>query len=126
MFTLEYLPDGSDDCPLVRLYAFESPDVVALQGLCFALADRRVIEVNFEKQPWVQSIGETRLTLRVGDANRGIRATTSCEAHVLEYTREGWLDITDKLTPFICGATGFQWLNSEGDVNVLISADGLW
>jgi hypothetical protein len=129
MFTLEYLPDGSDDCPLIRLYDFEAADVVALQDLCLALAEGRAREISLDSQPWVHAIGGCRLTLRAGVANRGLTTSIAGEAFVMEYTREGggWLEVADKLAPFVTDRLGgFQWLTNEGDVNLLISWDGFW
>lgn len=129
MFMLEYLPDGSDDCPLIRLYDFEAADVVALQDLCLALAEGRVREVALDHQPWVHALGGCRLTLRAGVANRGVKAAVAGAPFVMEYMPEGegWLEVADKLAPLVADRLGtFQWLTNEGDVNVLISWDGHW
>lgn len=129
MFTLEYLPDGSDDCPLIRLYDFEAADVVALQDLCVALAEGRVLEASLDNQPWVHAIGGCRLVLRAGVENCGVKFPIAGAPFVMEYTPggEGWLEVADKIAPFVADRPGgFQWLTNEGDVNVLISWDGLW
>lgn len=129
MFKLEYLPDGSDDCPLIRLSDFETADVVALQELCIPLAEGRVREASLDSQAWVHAIGGCRLTLRAGIANRGVKVPIAGAPFVMEYTPEGegWLEVADKLAPFVADRVGgFQWLTNEGDVNVLISWDGLW
>lgn len=126
MLTLEYLAEGSDACPLIRLYGFEKADVVALHELCIALAERRVREAPLEDQPWVRAIGGCRLTLRAGDASRDADASAVHQSFVMEYTSEGWLEVAEKLEPLIGGSSGFQWLANEGELNVLISRDGHW
>lgn len=129
MFALEYLPDGSDDCPLIRLSAFEPADVIALQNLCLALAEGRVREASLDNHPWVRAIGGCRLTLRAGIANRGVRIPMPGTPFVMEYSPEGegWLEVADKLAPFAEDPRrGFQWLTNEGEVNVLISWNGRW
>lgn len=126
MFSLEYLPDGSSDCPLIRLYGFETADVVALQSLCIALAEGRLHEAALDAQTWVHAIGDCRLLLRAGDANMGIKASGIQKSFVMVYSREGWLEVSERLTPFIAGTAGFQWLTNEGDVKLVISGVGLW
>ncbi len=44
----------------------------------------------------------------------------------MEYTSEGWAEIAEKVAPFAKWCGGFNWLTNEGEVKVLISADGLW
>ncbi|MFG0285345.1 MAG: hypothetical protein ACF8R7_13075 [Phycisphaerales bacterium JB039] len=129
MLKLEYLPDGSDDCPLIRLYGFDAGDVVALRRLCLALAEGRVREASLDSQRWAHAIGGCRLTLRAGAANRGVKTPVAGSPFVMEYAREGegWLEVADKLAPFVADRPGgFQWLTDEGDVKVLISWSGLW
>lgn len=126
MLTLEYLPDGSEDCPLIRLYGFEAADVVVLRDLCIALADGRIREVSLQSQPWVRVIDGCSLVLRAGGSNRGIVASRVQGEFVMDYTAEGWLEVSEKLAPFINGASGFQWLTNEGEVGALISWNGGW
>lgn len=131
MLTLEYIPDGSELCPLIRLFGFEAADVVALRELCLSLAEGRVTAVSLEGQSWVRAVGGCRLVLRAGDRNRGIRASKQggdegARVFEMEYAREGWLEVADKLAPFASGLAGFQWLTNEGDVRLLVSRSGEW
>lgn len=124
MFKLEYLHEGSQDCPLIRLYDYGHTDVVALRDLCLSLAEGRLREVPLEDQAWVSAIGGCRLILRASRFNPGVRKAE--EPFVMEYADEGWLEVADKLDSLAAGSDGYQWLTNEGDVNVLISQDGHW
>ncbi len=126
MLKVEYLHEGSPDCPLIRLYGYERADVAALRDLCLALAEGRLREVAIETQAWVSALDGCRLTFRAGRTNRGIKIRKADGPFVMEYATEGWLEVAEKLQPFVDGSGGFQWLTNEGDVNVLISRDGLW
>ena len=126
MFKLEYLHEGSQDCPLIRLYDFGHSDVVAFRDLCLALAEGRLREVPLEDQAWVSAIGGCRLVLCASRFNRGVQVHKAERPFVMEYAEEGWLEVADKLEPFVHGSGGYQWLTTEGDVNVLISRDGQW
>jgi hypothetical protein len=48
-------------------------------------------------------------------------------AFVLEYSNEAWREVEGKLSHFVEPTpNGFNWLTTEGDVDVLISTDGNW
>ena len=129
MLTIDYIHGGSEHCPMIRLFDFEASDVALLRDVCLELGAGSVREVCLDSQSWVRAIGGCRLTLRAGAANRGVRMPDEGGPFVMEYTREGegWLEVADKLAPFAEGrATGYSWLTTEGDVNVLISWDGSW
>jgi len=126
MLKLEYLHEGSTDCPLIRLYDYEPSDVVALRESCLALADGRLREVSLDRQAWVNAIGGCCFVFRSARTNRGVRDRKGDEPFVMECADEGWREVVDRLSPFVDGSGGFQWLTNEGDVNVLISRDGLW
>jgi hypothetical protein len=126
MIHIEYLHDDSEDCPLIRLYGYEAPDVVALRDLCVALAAGQVREVALEQSEFVCAIEGCRLLLRAGRFNRGITTPKPAEPFVMEYTEEGWLEVAEKITPFVDGSSGYQWLTEEGDIDLLISRNGLW
>lgn len=127
MITLEYLHEGSEDCPLVRLYNFERSDVVALRDLCRALAAGRMQEVSLENQTWVNAIGGCSFVLRASRFDLGVNIPKSGTPLVMEYSDEGWRAVAEKIAPFFRDGFGdFQWLTNEGDVNVLLSRDGLW
>lgn len=125
MITLEYLQEGGQDCPLVRLYDYGPSDLAALRDLCLALAAGRLEEVSLDNQPWVNAIGSCRFVLRRSRISRGVRAPTADAPFVMEYTNEGWLEVADKISA-LERAGGYQWLTIEGDVNVLLSPDGHW
>ena len=45
---LDYLKDGSDDCPLVRLYEFDGAEARRLRQTFTALADGAVEQVGLD------------------------------------------------------------------------------
>lgn len=126
VLTIEHLSDGSDDCPLIRLFDFESADVIALHAVCLALAEQRVSEVSLDSQPWVRAIGDCRLTLRAGPANRRVRIPPNGQPFILEQDAEAWREVSDKLAPLVADQSSFQWLTTQGDVKLLISRTGRW
>ena len=128
MMKIEYLESGSEDCPLLRLFGFEESDVAALRDACLSLAAGRIAEFRLDGQSWVESIGGCNLILRSGVKNQGARwGKYVTDAFTIELNSEGWLDVADRMEPFITNRTcGFQWLDDGGDFKVLLSWDGRW
>lgn len=124
---IEYLESGSEDCPLLRLFGFEESDVASLRDECLSLAAGRIAEFRLDGQSWVESIGGCGLVLCAGERNKGACKGRRADAFTIELNSEGWLEVADKIQPFITNHTrGFQWLSDQGEFNVLLSWDGRW
>lgn len=110
---IEYLSDGSEDCPLVRLFSFEAAEVAELRAACRALHDGSADRYRLGSIQSLESIGECELTLEAGARDRGL---------VLRAT---WDNVERPLEPFEeRDATGYQWLDSIGDASLVISRNG--
>ena len=123
---LEFLPAGSVDCPLIRLFWFTQEEASRFAEALRSLAAGARNSVSVHTEPGIEIIGHCELNLRVGDLDRGIiqlgPGTFEC---VL--TRTGWDNMAGLVEPF-CDAkpTGFQWLIAGGKDNLLLSHDGHW
>ena len=123
---LEFLEVGSPDCPLIRLYDFNRAQAQSLRKLVKSLRDGSRESVPLSEEPWIESVRGCRLTLRLGDREKGVRqsgpATFDCAL-----TAANWDNVEGLLDPF-CESepTGFQWLCSEGKTSLLLSRDGRW
>lgn len=126
MAKLEHLNDGSEDCPLIRLYDFEPSDLGILTNACVSLAQGRLTELSLDDQPWVAVVGRCQFMLRAGSSNRGIRYHAADGSFVMEYNCEGWMEVAEKLQALALARRGFQWLTNEGDLPLLASYDGQW
>lgn len=122
---LEYLPEGSHDCPLVRLFGFDPAEAgqfyEALAGLVAGVVDR----IDVHELPFVESIGGCRLALAVDWWDRGIVRRGLPEDLACGFTAGTWDNIAGLVEPFAKGSTGFQWLTRQG-ASWLISAGGDW
>jgi hypothetical protein len=124
---LDYLPDGSPDCPLVRLYDFTPAEAGQLQRVLADLAAGRTSRIDVHCLPFVETVGGCRLVL-VAQASDGAvyhRAwPTEFECGFLPDT---WDNLAGLIEPFVAGSSGFQWLaRTPGEVDLLLSADGRW
>jgi hypothetical protein len=91
---LEYLPDGSPDCPLIRLYDFTPEEARQLLAAVAGLASGAARQVEVHRLPFVEAVGGWRLTLTVGPRDRAV-----CRSGPAE---------------FECGFTAGTWDNVGG------------
>ena len=123
---LEYLADGSPDCPLLRLYDF-TPDqagqfFAAVAGLASAAAER----VEVHRLAFVQPVGGCRLALVRRTWDQGVVRVGASEFEC-GFTADTWDHVARLIEPFAQRARGFQWLaGASGEAALLLSASGQW
>ena len=122
---LEFLPDGSDDCPLVRLYDFSPVEVADLAAAISGLAEGRTTTCPVHALTGVEPVNGCRLTLRVGWRDQGMVQLPGPADFNCVLTPDTWANVAGLTEPFVAGSTGFQWL-AGGDARWLLSGDGHW
>lgn len=125
---LEYVSDGSEDCPLIRIHGFGPPDACSLRSLAVALADGSTGAVEVHGLARMEPVDGCRLTLRVGPEDRGIRQLPAPNAFECVLRQRTWEQVADLIAPF-CEEVApgrYQWLDESGDIALLLSADGNW
>ena len=123
---LEYLPGGSPECPLIRLYDFGQSEAKQLRKLVESLATGGRENVALHNEAWVESVGGCSLNLRRANRNQGIRQSRTLRFECL-LSPGGWSNVEGLLEPFCeSETTGFQWLTYVGKVSLLISRNGQW
>ncbi|MGO9097170.1 MAG: hypothetical protein ACLQGV_18350 [Bryobacteraceae bacterium] len=124
---LEFLDNGSLDCPLVRLYAFDSTEAVRLREVFRSLSDGACESFDLHNDPSVEAIDGCQLILQLRQKDLGIirrgRSTFNCA-----FSAETWRNIAALVEPFCESATHghYQWLTEKGDASLLLSPDGGW
>ena len=122
---LEYLANGSPDCPLIRLYDFTANDAQQLHVALLTLASGSAREVSLTNFLRVELVGGCHLTLLVDKRDKGIVFKASPTDFECAFTETTWDDVAWWVEPFIHDRSGYQWL-AYGDINLLISGDGQW
>ena len=61
---LEFVREGSPDCPLLRLYDFESAEARQLQQFVLRLVSKSDESIALHQQPGIQPMAGCELTLR--------------------------------------------------------------
>lgn len=123
---LEYLADGSRDCPLIRLYEFNQSEAIQLRQLVRSLVMGDRQSVQLQNEAWAEPLGGCCLCLRRGGSDQGVRQVGTLNFECV-LNSDGWSNVEGLLDPFCdSNTTGFQWLTHEGRVSLLISQNGHW
>jgi hypothetical protein len=124
---LEFLPAGSPDCPLRRLYDFSPAEIEQLPAALTALVSGTLDPVAVHELPGVEPLNGCRLTLRVRPWDQAACHTGGPAQFECGFTAETWDNVAGLVVPFTRGAGGFQWLASvPGEVSWLLSDSGRW
>jgi hypothetical protein len=123
---IEYLAAGADNCPLIRLFQFTLDELERLAQFARDLADARRSEVALHEQSWVEPVRGCRFFWRFDHDDIAVKLPSAEASFVLALSCEGWLEVECKLGMLTPAAGNFNWLNTTGDVNVLVSWNGLW
>ena len=124
---LQFLPDGSRDCPLIRLYDFDQEEVLRLKESFDHLADGSATSVLLHEQAGVEPIDRCQLILRTGKRDAGV-VQSGASTFECTLSPERWSDVA-ALAESICAAVRqntYQWLNEDGEISLLLSRDGRW
>ncbi len=125
---LEFLADGSDDSPLIRLYGFDLAEAMRLREAFRSIADGSRQSIPLHEEWWVETVEECHLDLRLGARDLGIVQRLPMRFECV-LTAEAWMEMVDLTDPFCAHQDDgevFQWLNSDGEVSLLLSPTGKW
>jgi hypothetical protein len=124
---MEFLAEGSQDCPLIRLYSFDVIEARRLREAFRSLWTATLPRLPLHEEWWMEPVDHCTLELRTGARDLGVvrRGPTIFECVL---TVEGWAEITEKTDPFCTSEAmnGYQWLNWDGEIALLLSPNGQW
>ncbi len=125
---IEFLSNSSPDCPLIRIYDFDPAAACKLHEVILSLANHETELVAFNELPFVESVGGSRLIGELGNRDKGLLPSVkNPSSFVWILAEEGWKEVAGLIEPFCeSGASGFQWLNSNGGIRILLSPTGNW
>lgn len=124
---IQYMAEGSDDCPLVRLFDFDEQEISLLHERLCELGEGSGEELELDAFPWVKTDGQLRLVFAVTERDVGINHDAA-QAFVCRLTKQTWEDVAGLTEPFLRDVTPgrHQWLDRTGDISLLLSPDGSW
>lgn len=123
---LEFLPEGSPECPLIRLFDFSVIEAGRLAALVADLAAGRVERIAVHELHGVAPVGGCKLVLCLRDWDQAVLQFGPC-AFECGFTANTWDNVAGLVKPFAVGCGGFQWLaRVPGEAALLLSKNGLW
>jgi hypothetical protein len=123
---LEFLASGSPDCPLIRLFAFDSEEALRLRTLISSLSTGSSQNVALHEQSGFEQVNACRLFLRAGQSDEGLRMVAPGVFECV-LSKDAWDTMAELVEP-LCEPTaqGFQCLSGLPGINLLLSRDGSW
>jgi hypothetical protein len=125
---LEYLPEGSLDCPLIRLYDFDAAAATRLLRLVTSLSNGSVGRIVLDERQEITLVDGCKLALVAGGSDHGVVRMEASNQFECVLTPASWANVAGLIEPF-CepgASNGFQWLDETSDILLLLSPDGLW
>ena len=123
---IDYLKNGADDCPLIRLYGFQNEEIQRLRRSFERLASGAAEHVALDEATPIESVDGTQLTFSRAGSDNGI-ASNGPQSFEVQLTPHGWRCCIELLEPFCRSSSGYQWLCDDvGGIRLLISHDGAW
>ena len=122
---LEYLHEGSSDCPLIRIYKFQTKEIEKLHGMISDLAKGKKHSVVLDDLSFINPIEGCSLIFLVSKKDEGIALSKDLKFRCL-LTSDSWMRVAELLTTFKGDLNGYQWLDETGVVSLLLSSNGKW
>ena len=123
---LEFLADGADECPLLRLYDWQTGQVALLREAAEQLATGASRSVVLNSLPFIEVVGSITFTWVADPWDRGVLLPHDRRSFVMQLPPETWSDVVEIIRPFERDAIGFNWLLPVTEVEVLLSLSGQW
>ena len=123
---VDFLKEGGDDCPMVRLYGFRSSDVQRLIEAFEALAAGSLQRANLQDVCPVESVDGAHVCFTCGERDRGVVRQGVSDFEVI-LTGPSWEQAAGLAEPFCKSSSGYQWLTPRaGKIQLLLSPTGDW
>lgn len=127
MLELSYIPDGSDDCPLLRIAGDDLSAYSRLRDALEELSSGIREHVAIDQLPGISALHDCHLLAVAFKWNQGVIAVAPQNAFEWRLTQSTWDNVVGLLEPFSAHSThGFQWLESAGNVRVLVTTADTW
>lgn len=126
---LDYIPDGSADSPLIRLFDFTTPEAGQLMSAIADLVEGRREQITVESLGCVESVAGCKLKFQVRFWDQGV-LNIGPAAFEYNLTTDAWEEVMSLIEPFAnstATGTGYQWLDQgPGEARLLLSHSGEW
>jgi hypothetical protein len=121
---IDFINDGSHDAPLIRLFSDQQDEIELLRSYFLKLNSTEMHEVTLSDLPGF--ISRIKLVARIGKTDEGIKISKDRKEFIVEMSNESWMEMANKLDPFLIDQTGFAWLYESKTIFMLFTTDGYW
>ncbi len=126
---IEYIPHGSQECPLIRIFDFNEHQIAALHEQIVRLSDGSIASLDLNELPGTEAVGGRRFIFEACKRDEGVQPSANVVRFTL--TAGAWDNAAGLIGPFLTNtASGkFQWLNPHTGAakgSLLLSPDGNW
>ena len=126
---LEFLPDGSHDCPAILFHGCPSAGAETLINIFRSLAEGPETQMVLHQLPGLFPVGDIQVFATNGHGSDGVQQLSDRKFRWRK-GREGWLEAAELAEPVACSDPGqgtrFQYLERRGKINVIFSTDRVW
>ena len=125
---IEFLPDGSPDCPLLRLFDFDTAEARLLRHALLRLAEGAQNALSLHELLPLEPVGACTLTFQVTEKDHGITGSGQNGVFFCGLRRSSWQSVAERVTPFCIAIEPgtYQWLDESVGIPWLLSPDGCW
>ena len=122
---MEYIPEGSSDCPLIRISGTSLKDLSVLMDAWTALSRQAGVEIPLGLLEGMTTKDRCELICSSAEVSVGIQAQAGNQFWCA-LTRAAWENVGELTEPFLNQQAGYQWLIDDGAVSLLLSPSGCW
>jgi len=128
MLKLQFLPDGSQDCPLICISGADLTAFKLLRDAIEQLSNGTIRETSIDRFPGIVAVEDCRVSAIATTWDQGVIKLGETNTFEWRLTPDTWDNVAGLLEPFCRDNSrpGFQWLESAGDVRVLATSTGEW
>ena len=125
---IDFLPDGSPDCPLIRLSDFDTLQACHLRELILSLTEETSPEVLLQEALWAQTVNLRSFVLQVSEVDQGIVQGSGNGVFLCRLNCSSWQSVADLILPFCSDSRAgtYQWLDETSVISLLLSPNGSW
>ena len=122
---LDFLPDRSNDCPILRIYDFDLVEAEAFVSEIEKMANGVFDSLPIHHLPFVDAIDGCLLTAMIGVRAEGVDMVTPLpDANSFAWigSRDEWRHIIDLILPLegLMTPNHYQWLTDDFGVQILL------
>jgi hypothetical protein len=125
---IEYLEDGSKDCPLIRIYGNQIRDLKTLHHHVLKLCTGDKTHIKVHELPGFTGIDRCKLTFHISRRDKGVFQINKTE-FTCNLEAESWRHVEGQIKALVeSPSDGYQWLNESNNISLLLSTyeTGAW